>query len=303
MQQVIDIATDGLHLSRARGFLVASDKDSEVGRTPLDQIIAVIVHAHGTTCSASLLAELADRGAPVVFCGTNHAPRSVLMPLEGHHAQGARMRAQWEAGVAIKKQAWKQIVVAKVRMQAAVLDAFGKSDAALTRMAKKVMSGDKTNIEAQAARCYWPLLMGKEFRRDVDGTDVNVLLNYGYTVLRAATARSVVAAGLHPTVSLHHSSSKNSFGLADDLMEPFRPLVDCAARLLAQKSGPQLNTDAKQTMAKLIAFDMQFGDEVSPISVALSKLATSLGQSYESGDLSLSLPIPPAPITLSGLAG
>ena len=97
MDQIIDIATDGRHLSRDRGFLKVSEDGREIGRTPLGQVAGVIVHAHGTTWSTSLLVELAERGAPVVLCGPNHAPRSVLMPLEGHHAQGGRLRAQWQA--------------------------------------------------------------------------------------------------------------------------------------------------------------------------------------------------------------
>ena len=125
MDQIIDIATDGRHLSRDRGFLKVSEDGTEIGRTPLDQIAGVIVHAHGTMLNLALT-ELAERGAPVVLCAANHAPKSVLMPLEGHHAQGARMRAQWQAKTPLIKQAWKQVVTAKVRMQAAALAAIGE---------------------------------------------------------------------------------------------------------------------------------------------------------------------------------
>ena len=301
MDQIIDIATDGRHLSRDRGFLKVSHEGQEIGRTPLDQIAGVIVHAHGTTWSTSLLAELADRGAPVVLCGVNHAPRSVLMPIDGHHAQGGRIRAQWQAKVPLIKQAWKQVVTAKIEMQAAALASMGEADAPLRMMLRKVTSGDGANIEAQAARYYWPRMMGREFRRDTDAADVNALLNYGYTVLRAATARAVVAAGLHPSIGLHHSNRGNAFALADDLMEPFRPLVDCAARHIALEHGPQVDTPAKQALARLIAIDLPLGDGLTPVSVALVKLATSLGQSFENGRLGLALPRPPDGLTLAGL--
>lgn len=115
MDQIVDIATDGRHLSRDRGFLKVSQHGAEIGRTPLDQIAGVIVHAHGTTWSNSLLVELAELGAPVVLCSSNHAPKSVLMPLEGHDAQGARMRAQWQAKTPLIKQAWKQIIARRSR--------------------------------------------------------------------------------------------------------------------------------------------------------------------------------------------
>lgn len=301
MDQIVDIATDGRHLSRDRGFLKVSEKGEEIGRIPLDQIAGVIVHAHGTTWSTSLLTELADRGAPVVLCGSNHAPRSVLLPLEGHHAQGARLRAQWQARAPMLKQAWKQIVVAKITMQAAALEAAGKAHAPLMMLTRKVTSGDSTNAEAQAARYYWPLMMGEGFRRARNAPDVNALLNYGYTVLRAATARAVVAAGLHPTIGLHHSNRGNAFALADDLMEPFRPLVDCCVRGLVARNGPEVDSEAKQTLARLIALDLPLGDGQSPVSVALGKLATSLGQSFETGTLSLALPAPPDALTLAGL--
>jgi len=301
VDQIIDIATNGRHLSRDRGFLKVSKDGCEVGRTPLDQIVGVIVHAHGTTWSASLLAELADRGATVVLCGANHAPRSVLMPLEGHHAQGSRLRAQWQAKAPLMKQAWKRIVIAKVTMQAAALAAAGHAPAPLHMMIRRITSGDSTNIEAQAARHYWPCMMGDGFRRDTSTDGVNALLNYGYTVLRSATARAVVAAGLHPSIGLHHSNRGNAFALADDLMEPFRPLVDCAVRGLAGGNGPVVDTTAKQALARLIAIDLPLGEATSPVSVALTKLATSLGQSFETGRLSLALPRPPDALTLAGL--
>lgn len=301
MDQIIDIATDGRHLSRDRGFLKVSENGAEIGRTPLDQIAAVIVHAHGTTWSTSLLTELGARGAPVVLCAANHAPRSVLMPLEGHHAQGARIRAQWQARAPLIKQAWKQVVIAKIRMQAAALSAISAPSAPLEIMTRKVTSGDSTNIEAQAARYYWPRLMGAAFRRDLNASGTNALLNYGYTVLRAMTARAVVAAGLHPSIGLFHAHRGNAFALADDLMEPFRPIVDCTVYGIVKTRGTQVDPEAKQTLAQLIALDLPFEDAISPISVAAMKLATSLGQSFEAGQLSLALPRPPAPLTLAGL--
>lgn len=301
MDQIIDIATDGRHLSRERGFLKVSEDGAEIGRAALDQVAAVIVHAHGTTWTASLLAELAERGAPVVLCAPNHAPRAVLMPLEGHHAQGARLRAQWQAKAPLMKQAWKQIVRAKVEMQAAALDAIGAPSAPLRMMCRKIASGDTTNVEAQAARYYWPRMMGDDFRRDREAAGINALLNYGYTVLRAATARAVIAAGLHPTIGLHHANRGNAFALADDLMEPFRPLVDCSARQLGRECGAQVDSHAKQVLARLIATDLPLGDGLTPVSVALVKLATSLGQSFEANRLTLALPRPPDPLVLAGL--
>lgn len=206
MDQIIDIATDGRHLSRDRGFLKVSEDGAEIGRTPLDQIAGVIVHAHATTWSTSLFVALAERGAPVVLCVEKHAPKSVLLPIEGHHSQGARIRAQWQAKAPLLKRALKQVVTAKAHMQVAALEAIGEVSAPLTMMARKVTWDDGGNIEAQAARHYWPRMMGPDFRRDTGAGYENALLNFGYPVLRAATDRAIVAAGLHPTIGLFHSN-------------------------------------------------------------------------------------------------
>lgn len=301
VDQIVDISQDGRHLSRDRGFLKVEADGAILGRVALDQITAVIAHSHGITWSNSLLVELADRGIPVVLCAANHQPRAMICPIDGHHMQNARMRAQWDAPQPLVKQAWKQIVVAKIRMQAAALAAIGQPPAPLDHIARSVQSGDTGNAEAQAARLYWPMIMGKTFRRDATLPDINALLNYGYTVLRAATARAVVAAGLHPTIGLFHSNRSNAFALADDLMEPFRPLVDLTARALADAHGPMVTTDAKRRMADLIALDLPLTGETSPVSIALSRLATSLGQSFETRRLALILPDPPTPSVLAGL--
>lgn len=301
MDQVIDISEDGRHLSRDKGFLKVTEDGTEIGRVPLDQIAAVIVHGHGTTWTTSLLVELANRGVAVVLCDKRHAPRGVLMPIEGHHTQGARMRAQWEASRPLMKRAWKQIVVSKIRMQEQVLACAGLPSARLKQLAGKVTSGDSSNVEAQAARFYWPLLMGIDFRRDSDSSGSNSLLNYGYTILRSAASRAVVAAGLHPTIGIHHSNRGNAFALSDDIMEPFRPLVDCCVRNIVHDQGTEVNTNAKMALTRLIAVDLPVEDSTTPLSLALVRLAASLGRSLESGELQLALPTTPGPVFLSSL--
>lgn len=134
-----------------------------MGRVPLDDVAAVIVHAHGTTWSANLIVALAQRGAVMMVCGSNRAPVAVCHPLDGHQAQNSRMRAQWEASKPLSKQLWRRIVIAKIRWQAVVLEANGLSSSAFDLLARRVGSGDPENVEAQAARRYWPLLMGEGF--------------------------------------------------------------------------------------------------------------------------------------------
>nr|WP_073629493.1 type II CRISPR-associated endonuclease Cas1 [Pseudoxanthobacter soli] len=229
-----------------------------------------------------------------MFCGANHSPVAVTLPLEGHHAQSARMQAQLGASKPLMKQLWRKIVAAKIAMQGSLLAARGiEGTEAFPLIARRVSSGDKENLEAQAARRYWPLLMGARFRRDRDSGGVNGLLNYGYAVMRATCARAVVAAGLHPTLGIQHSNRGNAFALADDLVEPFRPLVDALAETMAREGIEVLDPAMKRRFARLIAFDLRIAGEASPVSVAAARLALSLARAFETGRAELALFDPP----------
>lgn len=184
-----------------------------------------------------------------------------------------------------------------------MLEANGRERAALDMMLRRIRSGDPDNIEAQAARRYWPLLMGAAFRRDRDAPDVNGLLNYGYTVMRSLVARTVVAAGLHPSIGIHHANRGNAFVLADDLVEPFRPLVDLLAVKLAATGHETVDPLTKRAFAGLIAIDLPGPDGITTVAVAAQRLAQSLARSFESGDASALIPpTPPNAIELAGLA-
>jgi CRISPR-associated protein Cas1 len=294
MERIVDIGTEGLHLSSYRGFLIVSKDRDEVGRIALDDVHAVILHAHGCTWTGNLVAALAERGAPIVFCNSHHSPVAVTLPIQGFHAQGGRMRAQWEAGKPLAKQLWRRIVRAKIAMQGALLAFHDAPEAAaFDLIARRVRSGDPDNLEAQAARRYWPALMGPDFRRDRSADGANALLNYGYAVIRATVARAVVAAGLHPTIGIFHANRGNAFALADDLVEPFRPLIDALVVALLGQGVEALDPVIKRRFARLIAFDVRIGDERSPVSVAAQRLAQSLACSFETNAADLELFLPP----------
>lgn len=302
MDRIVDIATDGRHLSAHRGFLVVSEERREVGRIPLDDVCAVIVHAHGVTWTTNLAVALAERGAVLLLCGPNHAPVAVCLPLEGHHAQNARIRAQLDAGRPLLKQLWRQVVVAKISWQGAVLQSCGLSASAFDLLARKVRSGDPDNVEAQAARRYWPLLMGEAFRRDREADDANALLNYGYTVLRSLCARSAVAAGLHPSMGIHHANRTNAFALADDLMEPLRPLVDALAVRLVAAGIETVTPEAKRAFAGLIALDLPAEGATTTVAGAAQRMAQTLATAFQTGRSGdLVLPRPPSQLELAGL--
>jgi CRISPR-associated protein Cas1 len=303
MDRIVDISTDNVHLSAHRGFLVVTMKGDDLGRVPLDDIASLIVHAHGVTWTTNLVVKLAERGAIMVLCGANHAPVAMTIPVDGHHAQNARFRAQWDAPKPFMKQAWKAIVTAKVRNQASLLLALGRHEGeALSFMADRIRSGDPDNIEAQAARRYWPALMGANFRRDRGVEGGNALLNYGYTIMRSVVARAVVAAGLHPTIGLHHANRLNAFALADDLVEPFRPLVDAVVRQMLDDGTIEVDRPAKARLAALISADVELTGVTSPVSVAAQRLAQSLASSFANSTLSLALFNAPQPLAWSAIA-
>ncbi|WP_019962208.1 type II CRISPR-associated endonuclease Cas1 [Woodsholea maritima] len=301
MDRIVDITTEGLHLNVYRGFLIISQEKHEQGRIPLDDIGALIVHAHGTTWSTSVFVRMAERAIPVVLCGPNHAPVSVVWPFEGHHLQGARLRAQAEAAKPLKKQLWQRIVAAKIRMQGHVLNANGKDGKGFNLLARKVRSGDPDNVEAQAARRYWKALMGAEFSRDQSTPGVNALLNYGYTVLRAVVSRAICASGLHPTLGIFHSNRANAFALSDDLMEPYRPLVDQIVFNCLQEAQTELAPTTKFALTSLTTFDLDSGIGLSPVAVQVARFVHSLAMSFESGKPQLEIFKPPSPLELASL--
>ncbi|MHB0992602.1 MAG: type II CRISPR-associated endonuclease Cas1 [Burkholderiales bacterium] len=300
--RIVEVADDKRHLFLSRGFLVVQDTDGErkeLGQVPLDDITAVIANAHGLSYTNNLLVALAERNAPLVICAPNHNAVGMLLPIEGNYQQAKRFDAQMAASQPLRKRLWADIVKSKLQQQAAALEAAGAPHMPLAALVRKVRSGDPDNMEAQGARRYWGLLFGNEFRRDQQGYGVNALLNYGYTVLRAATARAVVAAGLHPTLSLHHSNAGNAMRLVDDLMEPFRSIVDLKVWQLNKQGAGEVNPDSKRALVRTLYDDMQTSVGATPVMVCAQNLATSLAQIYIGEKDKLDLPLPGLPLNLA----
>lgn len=300
--RIVEVADDKRHLFMHRGFMVVQDSAGarkEIGQVPLDDIAAVIANAHGITYTNNLLVALAERGAPFVLCAANHNAVGMLLPIEGNFEQARRIEAQIAASLPTHKRLWAAVVKSKLEQQAAALEAAGAPTAPLTALAAKVRSGDPANLEAQGARRYWGLLFGDSFRRDQDGGGPNGLLNYGYTILRSATARAVVAAGLHPSIGLHHSNDTNAMRLVDDLMEPFRPVVDLKVWQLRRAQEDSVTPGTKRALVRTLYDDMQTDAGATPVVVCMQKLATSLAQVYLGERDRLDLPLPGLPLALA----
>ncbi len=290
LRRILEIAEDGQYLSVDRGFLVVRRGDEVRGRIPLDDIGALIGNAHGLVYSGNALAALAARGTPTVVCGSNHSPVALVWPVDQHYEQAGRIAIQLEATLPARKRVWRQIVRQKILQQAAVLRLCGAAYLPLERLVAKVRPGDPSNIEAQAARHYWRALLGKEFRRDVDGGGVNALLNYGYAVLRSAVARAVVASGFHPSIGLFHRNPKNSFQLVDDLMEPFRPMVDAGVRTLWEAGSRDVDAQTKRSLASLMYRDRRTGGEAAPLVRCIELTVISLGSALTDAKACISFP-------------
>jgi CRISP-associated protein Cas1 len=300
--RIVEVADDRRHLFVSRGFMVVQDTEGErkeLGQVPLDDIAAVIANAHGLSYTNNLLVALVERCAPFVLCAANHNAVGMLLPIDGNFQQAKRFDAQLAASQPQIKRLWADIVKSKLQQQAAALEATSSPSIPLSALVRKVRSGDPDNIEAQGARRYWSLLFGDEFRRDQQADGLNAMLNYGYTVLRAATARAVVAAGLHPTMGLHHSNQGNAMRLVDDLMEPFRPMIDLKIWQLNRQGESHVTPDSKRALVRTLYDDMQTSAGVTPIIVCVQKLATSLAQIFIGEKDKLDLPLPGLPLNLA----
>jgi CRISP-associated protein Cas1 len=300
--RIVEVADDRRHLFMHRGFMVVQDtggERKELGQVPLDDIAAVIANAHGLSYTNNLLVALAERGAPFVLCAANHNAVGMLLPIEGNYEQSKRIEAQIAASQPTHKRLWAAVVRSKLEQQAAALEAAGQPTAPLLALVSKVKSGDPENVEAQGARRYWQLLFGEGFRRDQNAGGLNGMLNYGYTVARAATARAVIAAGLHPSIGLHHSNDFNAMRLVDDLMEPFRPVIDLRVWLLQRGGESEVTPETKRALVRTLYDDMQTEAGATPVLVCAQKLAVSLAQVYLGERDKLDLPLPGLPLALA----
>ena len=289
--RVVEIASSNLYLSLHRGSMRITENGSEKGRVAISDIGVLVLNAHGLSYSQSLLVALAKAAIPVVVCGSNRSPVAWLWPSEANHLQARRMDAQLACSAPTKKRLWQTIVKLKIEFQADLIEKLGGESAPLRALVPKVRSGDPANIEAQAARRYWQLLFGADFRRDKSSQGTNSLLNYGYTVIRAALARAVMAAGLHPTISLNHKNQYNSFRLVDDLMEPYRPLLDWRVYQCLQCSDIELTSETREFLVNSLYLTVKTPSGNTPMLNSCYRMATSLAKVFTGENEKLWLPV------------
>jgi CRISPR-associated protein Cas1 len=237
-KHILDFSEGRNKLREENKQLVVEKEDGSVVRIPFAEIAVILLSNANVSVTQAVMQSIAEFGGMMVICDYRHRPVSMMLPMEAYSLPVQRLKLQVEASQPTLKNAWQQIIKAKIRAQARCLadDSMQCSiDEAkgLMKIAENVKSGDPDNVEAQAAKRYWRALFPEiEFHRNHESNDpLNNRLNYGYTIVRAMTARAICATGFHPALGVHHCNQRDAFCLADDLMEPFRPLVDWIVRL------------------------------------------------------------------------
>lgn len=291
-ERIVDVSDGPARLSVKHSQVIIEKKEGTAS-VPLSEIAVLLVSHPAITYTNAVLSGICANKGMFVLCNEKHMPAGMLLPLVGHYIQAERFAAQAQASLPLKKQLWRQIVCSKVFAQASALRVASGDDHGLALLAGKVRSGDASNVEAQASRRYWSVIFGRGFRRDREGDEPNALLNYGYAVLRAAVARAVCSAGLHPSLGLHHHNRYDSFCLADDLMEPYRPAVDASVLAIVElrESCCDLDKEAKAFLVKaLMEKRFVIDGESRGLFDALANTASSLSAAFSGKRKTLLLP-------------
>lgn len=301
IKRTIEISREPAHLAVRQEQLLILRKSAATARRlpahpenlaasiPCEDLGVVMVDNRETTYSHHALATLAERGAALVICGQDHHPVAMCLPISTNTALLARLDAQLHATKPKLKRLWQQIVMSKVKAQAAALSPIGgegveSARARISALGERVRSGDPENIEAQAAAIYWPVIFAgcawvqPPFRRtagDRSAKPPNNLLDYGYAALRAAVARAIVSAGLLPAIGIQHKGRSNPFCLADDLMEPLRPLVDRKVRWLAERGEMDLTQPVKADLLGILTEEIGTSSASGPLLVAVNRYVGS----------------------------
>lgn len=273
------------YLSTKNEQLVVSYPDSDDVKTvAIEDIGILVLENQQITITNGLLEKLIRNNAAIINCDQQHLPVGLLMPLSGHTEQSERFRNQINASLPLKKNLWQQTVSAKINNQAGLLLEKGIAAKNMQHWAKNVTSGDTLNHEARAAAYYWQNLFKMEnFNRHQKGIPPNNLLNYGYAILRAITARAIVSSGMLPTLGIFHRNKYNAYCLADDIMEPYRPFVDLIVCHIMETEDnyDELSVAIKKHLLGIATIDVTIDDKRSPLMVAMSRTTNSLHECFE----------------------
>ncbi len=271
-----------LHLCLGQMKIICPETNEERGSIPIEDLGLLMLDHAQITITHKLIQKLMEGNVVVVSCSEQHLPQGMMLPLYGHTSYSKRIREQMEVSEPLKKQLWKQTVESKISNQRQVLISLGLESDPMGLYLKEVRSGDSTNMEGIAAQFYWKQLFGPDFYREQDAGGVNGLLNFGYSILRSIVAKAIVDTGLIPVLGIFHRNRYNPYCLADDLMEPYRPIVDKAVIqwMNAFPENHELSIGAKAHLLKIASTDVRIEGKWHPLLVAVKVTVSSLYKCY-----------------------
>lgn len=275
IKRIVEISRAS-YLHIANNQLCIDQNHVTVGSIPVEDLgVLLLAHpANMITQQALIACQAAD--VAVILCDQNYLPLGLMLPYNAHTLQSKILKIQIQAKISLQNKLWQRVIQSKLTHQAQLLQDRGLASEHLFKLALRVKPGDPQNLEAQGAQYYWPALFGPLFRRRREAEDQNRLLNYGYTIIRACVARAIVCGGLNPALGICHKNQYDAFALADDLMEPLRPMVDRAViQLLQTNPDTSLVPASKKTLLELSAFPVQQGAQKLPLMVALHQYIAS----------------------------
>lgn len=258
-------------------------KQEFVRTIPIEDIGVVILDHKQVTITQALMAELLDNNVAIVTCDERHLPTGLMLPLDCNHIQTERFKKQIEASEPLKKQMWQQTIMSKILGQAKLLSSEQIDNKNMHAWSQQVRSGDADNLEGRAAAYYWKnIFHNSNFVRGQEGDPPNNLLNYGYSIVRAMMARALVAAGLLPSLGIHHHNRYNAYCLADDIMEPYRPFVDLAVLQLLRHTADisELTPAIKRELLGITTMDVNIENHRSPMMIAVQTTANSVQRCF-----------------------
>ncbi|MCS7318181.1 MAG: type II CRISPR-associated endonuclease Cas1 [Candidatus Dojkabacteria bacterium] len=264
-------------------YLEGIDKDEL--SIPMEDILSIVVENNESKISSYLLSKCSELNIPIFFCDSKHLPIGVLTSFQTHSRQLKRLKHQLGLSKPFQKRIWQKIIQSKIKNQAKVLELnqhFEESNN-IFALASQVKSGDSDNLESSVANKYFKILFGKYFSRYVE-SEINTILNYGYSILRGLIARTIVAYGLLPSIGIFHKNEYNNFNLADDLIEPFRPIVDLYASNKT-KYQVKLNKEIKCELISLLQNNIIIDNKVVSVSYAIDIFVKSFVSTIEKNDL------------------
>lgn len=258
------------------------ETETKKSSIPIEDIGYLVIDNRESYISIPAMILMAENNCAVIFCNSIHLPSAMLLNLNSHHIQHEIFKYQIEASMPLKKQMWQQVIVEKIKNQGLLLEMATKEKNNFLLIAEKVLSGDTGNQEGIAAAIYWKRIFETKFKRERFGEYPNNFLNYGYAILRAATARALAGSGLLNTLGIHHHNKYNAFALADDIMEPYRPLIDeKVIELMEQYDADELNTTIKVELLNVLTRTVFWENEKSPLMIALQKTANTVQQCFK----------------------